>query len=230
MNDNQSIILLKLCRELKVSIDLETDEQVAFNPEVMKHEIYKFHLGATEDQTEEALTQICESLRNQVLVFVLGIKQKTNPGGELIKATTKEYLSKFISSVSKLIEDTASNMDQLTKVRNVGKTCEIIDSSNNLPSEVNVSNSQKHIAAQILKKLEMLESAQEDLQEEESEHSDEFLSQNKQYIQDQISFWKEVAEKCTNNTLNKERTTELLQKVSVVCDEVDYLVASVRNS
>lgn len=138
MEDSKAIILLRLCRELPLSLVLDSDELVNHNTETMKHEIYKFHLGVCDEIDLESLESLCESLRNNVLIFVIGIKQKVKGTGKLLENSVKEYCVKFINEIIRLLENAAAKMNTEIRLLDVAKTCEMIEKADELPTEIRV--------------------------------------------------------------------------------------------
>ncbi|CAG9319706.1 unnamed protein product [Blepharisma stoltei] len=221
MEDNKAIALLRLCRELPYSLELDSDEVITFSTEMMKHEIYKFHLGLSEEIDLESLESLCESLRNQVLVFVIGVKQKVKGKGKLLEDSVKEYCVKFIAEIVRLLEDAAANMDTDAKLLNVGKACNVIDKANDIPGEI-----RNYLAGKILEELDQIKSASEDLNYEDNENVSELCRKTVDFVSKQVEFWEQVSRDLLSDRIDLIHAGLILETSKESSKEVDYLVAS----
>jgi hypothetical protein len=82
----------------------------------------------------------------------------------LLKSLGEEYLARVLKETTKFIEDIASDMESKTKLVNVGKLCEVIDSSDQL-----LMSLKEYIAKIIEAEVEQMKSAIEDLESENDE-------------------------------------------------------------
>lgn len=164
MEDSCAIVLLRLCQELAVINEIPANLSFLCSNERMKHEVYKFHLGVDSDLDLEALKSLCEDFRNCYLVFVMSIKEKLRPVTGLLRSLGEEYLARVLKETTKFIEDIASDMESKTKLVNVGKLCEVIDSSDQL-----LMSLKEYIAKIIEAEVEQMKSAIEDLESENDE-------------------------------------------------------------
>ena len=216
MDDSLALILLRLCQELSSAHEIPQNHEYFCPAERMKHEVYKFHLAIESDLDAESLQSLCEDFRNCYLVFVLGIKQILRPMDSLVQASGEEYLNKLLKEATRFIEDIAAEMENNTKLVNVGRLCEIIDKS----QEISISL-KEYIEKEIEKELEQMQSAVDDLLCEEIE------GDVLEFCKQQVEYWQEVISRVKRGDIDGRHGELLINSSKEASKHIDFMVCFV---
>lgn len=78
MNEEFFGILMNLCREILLVLELEPEECITYNPLYLEQELYIFYIDIAGGSTKESLEYRCDTLRNNFTLFILSLKQHSS--------------------------------------------------------------------------------------------------------------------------------------------------------
>ena len=150
-------ILVNLCREIYLVLDLEPEEPIFYDPYLLEQEFYIFYIDITQEKDINVLKSRCESLRNHITLFILYIKQTTLSSSEYEKNSAIESITLLTNKIIKFLENLAINSNEELILNDLSKILSIINTSHPFNSI------KTYIAGSILKEKQHLENILQDI-------------------------------------------------------------------
>ena len=216
MDNDHMDILMNLCRELHLVMDLDPEEAIFYDPHLFEEMLYSFYLYSTQDPSLETLQFQCELLRNHFTLFILNLKQSCNLTSPCGATSITESITSLAQNLITFMENIAKNSNEDVLLQNLANILTSVSNANPY------SSLRTHVAGSILKEKDHLHNILQDLI---ALPSTDLLHRSKDLISHEITLWEQIARKILEE---EHKDCEiLLKECKESCKSLSYLVACV---
>jgi hypothetical protein len=214
MDEARMEVLMNLCREIYLVVDLEPNEDLGYHLELFEQEIYKFYIDVDQENEVESIKIHCDRLRNHFVLFILTIKQAHV--SRFKSESIIEHILAITSNLIDFIEHLAKKSDENTLLFSINQLIALIKQSD---SQEFIKN---YAAGEILKEKSYLENLISDINYISTDVSNE----SKQIINKQIEIYEQIAAKILFE--DQKNPDHILITCKKISKDLGYLVACVR--
>lgn len=216
MENEDMQIIVNLCKEIVLALDLDPKEEIIYDPEVFKQYLYVFYLDCVKSGSKDIGNEECDGLRNNFALFVLLQKQNAIKLGLMTEAIG-EALAVVAENISKFLEGIALKYKHEVLLV-------LLDNIINSIDKANAQDSLKSfVSGCILIEKQHLELLLSDL---EMYSVSEFYKPAHSLISNKIREWEELSQAIFSDNPNID-LTQLLSTCKKSSKDLQYLIVSV---